>query len=254
MCASAVVHLARLQVPRGKRAKTKMHLRYLSCQGHLDRVLMAAPTRRFPDPCQDQKSASVRLATRVETYFLTSSAFTTTIPPHPQANKSKKRTHKNRCFFFHSSPQRSTWSTQNSSGMQSCTSGGFSGATRTPSSVSSTVNPAGLPAKSQILRRERSWKSWNEIKWTPVVWHSWLENHPSPFLPTPIRNKTSSRFKKMRNSLDLMAWNYHGLKVDQNPSWENMRDPGPLVVVSHEMDSNLRRFVTARFGALFDFI
>lgn len=33
-----------------------------------------------------------------------------------------------------------------------------------------------------------------------------------------------------------------------------MRDPGPLVVVSHEMDSNLRRFVTARFGALFDFI
>lgn len=175
-------------------------------------------------------------------------------PPTPRANKSKKRTHKNRCFFFHSSPQRSTWSTQNSSGMQSCTSGGFSGATRTPSSVSSTVNPAGLPAKSRILRRERSWKSWNEIKWTPVVWHSWLENHPSPFLPTPIRNKTSSRFKKMRNSLDLMAWNYHGLKVDQNPSWENMRDPGPLVVVSHEMDSNLRRFVTARFGALFDFI
>ena len=216
---------------------------------------MASPTRRFPDPCQDQKSASVRLATRVETYFLTSSAFTTNNTPPTHGPTNRKNVHtKTVAFFFIPAPKGRPGQPRTLLGCNHAHQVALAAPQELPVPYQvQWIRPACLPNLGFWEGKEVE-KSWNEIKWTPVVWHSWLENHPSPFLPTPIRNKTSSRFKKMRNSLDLMAWNYHGLKVDQNPSWENMRDPGPLVVVSHEMDSNLRRFVTARFGALFDFI
>lgn len=204
MCASAVVHLARLQVPRGKRAKTKMHLRYLSCQGHLDRVLMASPTRRFPDPCQDQKSASVRLATRVETYFFTSSAFTTTIPPHPRAIKSKKRTHKKRCFFFIPAPKDRPGQPRTLLGCNHAHQVALAAPQELPVPYQvQWIRPACLP---NLGFWEGKDVEKAEMKWTPVVWHSWLENHPSPFLPTPIRNKTSSRFQK--NAQDETAWTW----------------------------------------------
>ncbi len=150
MCASAVVHLARLQVPRGKTAKTKIYLWYLSCQQHLDKVLMAAPRWRLPHPCHD-----VGLpvgSTCFCTFYFTG------------WNLLRFRIYWNHFRTNPFRPKVDQFGTQNSSGMQSSTSGGFSGATRTPSSVSSTVNLGGLPAKSQILRRERSWKSWkNEM-------------------------------------------------------------------------------------------
>lgn len=173
-----------------------MHLRYLSCQGHLDRVLMAAPTRRFPDPCQDQKSASVRLATRVETYFFTSSAFTTTIPPPPTGQQIEKtHTHKNRCFFFIPAPKDRPGQPRTLLGCNHAHQVALAAPQELPVPYQvQWIRPACLP-------NLRFWEGKEvekaEIKWTPVVWHSWLENHPGPFLPTPICNKTSSCFKRM---------------------------------------------------------
>ena len=120
-----------------------------------------------------------------------------TPPTHGPTNRKNAHTHthKNRCFFFIPAPKDRPGQPRTLLGCNHAHQVALAAPQELPVPYQvQWIRPACLP-------NLRFWEGKEvekaEIKWTPVVWHSWLENHPGPFLPTPICNKTSSCFKRM---------------------------------------------------------